>query len=192
LGFENPDCGLNSRENTNPQSAISNRLGLKVFDKSMSEISNENLSELNNRYRTTVFIVLGQIFVILLLIAAAGFAGVRIQNNLSEQDFTTLWVAVLFIAVGSFLLRRMFFDWERLKNIALLKGISGLLGTLQRNSIMLGGFAVLVALLGFVITILSGNSSDIFRAGAIALVVFFINFPRKTVWQTIVSNLGKV
>jgi len=98
----------------------------------------------------------------------------------------------MFIAVGSFILRRMFFNWERLKNIALLKGISGLFGTLQRNSILLGAFGVIVAVLGFAISTFSGNSSDMLRAGAIALVVFLINFPRKKVWKTIVSNLGKV
>jgi hypothetical protein len=158
----------------------------------MSDISNENLTELNNRYRTTVFIVLGQIFVVLFLIVAAWLMVTKVQISLSDQDFTTLWVAVLFIAVGSFILRRMFFNWERLKNIGLLKGIAGVLGTLQRNSIILGIFGVAVAILGFVISIFSGNSSDMLRAGAIALVVFLINFPRKKVWKTIVSNLGKV
>ena len=158
----------------------------------MSEISNENLTELDKRYRTTVFIVLGQIFVVLFLIIASWILDLRIQADLSEQDLTTLWVAVLFIAVGSFILRRMFFSWERLKNIAILKGVAGLLITLQRNALILGGFAVLVAILGVVITALSGNGSDIFRAGVIALVVFLINFPRKKVWKTIVTNLGKV
>jgi len=158
----------------------------------MSEISDENLAELNKRYRTTVFIVLGQIFVVLFFILAAWLFVTKIQINLSEQDFTTIWVAVLFIAIGSFILRRLFFSWERLKNIGLLKGISGVLGSLQRNSIILSFFAVAVALLGFMITSFSGNSADMFRAGAIALVVFLINFPRKKVWKTIVSNLGKV
>lgn len=158
----------------------------------MSEISNENLAELNKRYRTTVFIVLGQIFVVLALILAAWLFVSKIQINISEQDFTTLWVAVLFIAVGSFVLRRLFFSWERLKNVGLLKGVSGVLGTLQRNSVILSFFGVAVALLGFLITLFSGNSADMFRAGAIALVVFLINFPRKKIWKTVVSNLGKV
>ena len=158
----------------------------------MSEISNENLAELNKRYRTTVFIVLGQIFVVLVLIPAALFLASSNQFNISEQDFTTLWVGVIFIAVGSFILRRMFFNWERLKNIALLKGVSGLLGTLQRNSIVLGIFALVVAVLGLVITVLSGNHLDMIRAVAVAIIVFLINFPRKKVWQAIVSNLGKL
>ena len=158
----------------------------------MNEISNENLAELNKRYRTTAFIVLGEIFVVLFLIVAAWLLQVKIQNALSEQDLTTIWVAVLFVAVGSFIMRRMFFNWERLKNIAILKGVSGLLGTLQRNSIILSIFGVAVAIIGFVISDFSGNSIDMLRAGAIALVVFLINFPRKKVWITIISNLGKV
>lgn len=158
----------------------------------MNEISSENLTELEKRYRTTFFIVLIQIFVVLLLVAASWLGIFRVQNNLSDQDFTTLWVAVLFIAIGTFILRRMFFSWERLKNITLLRGVSGLLRTLQRNSVILGFFAVTVAIVGFLISSFSGNTSDMFRAGVIALVVFLINFPRKKIWKTIVSNLEKV
>ncbi|HVE55572.1 MAG TPA: hypothetical protein VNB22_02015, partial [Pyrinomonadaceae bacterium] len=74
----------------------------------------------------------------------------------------------------------------------ILKGVSGLLRTLQRNSVILGIFALVVSFVGFLISSFSGNSSDMFRAGVIALVVFLINFPRKKVWKTIVSNLEKV
>ena len=158
----------------------------------MNEISNENLAELNRRYRTTVFIVLGQLFVVLFLIIAAWLLAPKINVNLSEQDFTTLWVGVLFIAVGSFILRRLFFSWERLKNVGLLKGVAGVLGTLQRNSIILSFLGVAIAVVGFSIAAISGNSADMLRAGAVALVVFLINFPRKKIWKTVVSNLGKV
>ncbi len=158
----------------------------------MSEISNENLTELEKRYRTTVLIILAQIFVVLFLISAAFFWTFRIETNLSEQDYLTLWVGVLFIALGGFILRRMFFNWERLKNISLLKGISGVLRTLQRNSIILSVFALLVGIIGFLISIFTGNDFDLLRAGSVALVVFLINFPRKKVWKTIIENLGKV
>lgn len=158
----------------------------------MKEISNENLSNLEKRYRATVFIVLAQIFVVLFLTFASWFGVLRIENHLGSQDFSTLWVAVLFIAIGSFIMRRMFFSWERLKNVALLRGVSGLLGTLQRNTIILSLFALAVALVGFLIAAFSGTSADMLRAGAISLVVFLINFPRKKVWKTIVSNLENV
>jgi hypothetical protein len=158
----------------------------------MNEISNENLTELEKRYRTTFFIILGQIFVVLILVLVSWLGAFRLETNLSSEDFTPLWVAVLFIAVGTFILRRMFFSWERLRNITLLKGVAGLLGTLQRNSVILGVFALAVAIVGFLIASFNGSSADMFRAAVIALVVFLINFPRKKVWKTIVSNLEKV
>ena len=158
----------------------------------MNEISNENLPELEKRYRTTVLIILAQFFVVLFLVAASFLLGFRIETSLSEQDYTTLWIGVLFIAVGSFILRRMFFTWERLKNVGILKGVSGVLGTLQRNSVILSVFGLLVGVIGFLISLLSGNGFDMLRAGAISLVVFLINFPRKKVWKTIISNLEKV
>lgn len=158
----------------------------------MNDVSADNLSLLERRYRTTVVILLAQIFVTLILIAAAQFTVSMGQANVSQQSLTTLWVAVLFIAVISFMLRRMFFGWERLKNIAILKGVPGLLGSLQTNSLILGGLAVTIAVIGLMIATFSGNSFDMLRAAAIALIVFLFNFPRKNVWKKIVANLESI
>lgn len=158
----------------------------------MNEISVENLAELEKRYRTTVFIILAQIFFVLILTLIAFLGVFRVEVNSANLDFTTLWIGVLFIAVGTFILRRMFFNWERLKNIAILKGVSGVLATMQRNSVILGAMAEIVAVMGFLISIFSQNSGDMFRAAAISLVVFLINFPRKKIWKMVISNLGKL
>lgn len=158
----------------------------------MTEISAENRNELEKRYRTTTIVIAFQIFTVLVLIVAAWFAAQNTNNSVSGQTLTTLWVAVLFIAVGAFLARRMLFGWERLKNTVLLKGVKGLIQTLQTNSIILGVIGEIVAIMGFLIALLSGNKWEMFRAGVIALVVFLANFPRKKVWEKIVSNLEKV
>jgi uncharacterized membrane protein len=158
----------------------------------MTEISPENRSELEKRYRTTTIVIAFQIFTVIVLIIAAWFAAQSSNNSVSDQTITTLWVAVLFIAVGAFLARRILFGWERLKNTVLLKGVKGLIQTLQTNSIILGVIGEIIALTGFLIALLSGNKWEMFRAGAIALVVFLANFPRKSVWEKIVSNLEKV
>jgi hypothetical protein len=81
------------------------------------------------------------------------------------------------------------YNWERLKDAAILKGISGLLQILQKNAVLLGAMAELVTILGVVIAFLSGNRWEILRAGAVSLVVFAIIFPRKSVWTKIVSGL---
>ena len=158
----------------------------------MTEISPENRSELEKRYRTTTIVIAFQIFTVVVLIVAAWFAAQSSNNSVSAETITTLWAAVLFIAVGAFLARRMLFSWERLRNSALLKGVSGAIQTLQFNSILIGVIGETVAIVGFLIALLSGNKWEMFRAGAIALVVFLANFPRKSVWTKIVANLEKI
>ena len=158
----------------------------------MNEISPENLAALEKRYRLTFLIVLTQILTVLILVAVSRFWLPKIETSLESGDLTSIWVAILFIAIGSFVLRRLFFNWERLKNIALLKGVPGILSILRTNSVILALMAEIIAIIGFLIAILSGNSSDMLRAAAISTVVFLMNFPRKSVWKKIISNLEKV
>lgn len=158
----------------------------------MNQISPDNLALLEKRYRMTALFVLAQIFITLVLIALAWLVAATGTVDLGATSVSTLWVAVVFLAIGSFMLRRLFTGWERLKNAYLLRGASGLLGTLQMNALLLAVFALLIAVLGFVITIFSGASFDMLRAGAIALIVFLVNFPRKSVWKNILANLEKV
>ena len=156
----------------------------------MEEISAENLAELEKRYKITVFIVSAQIFSAFILIIAAWF--VAAEKPATEQSLLTLWLVILFISAGTFVLRRRLFHWERLKNTALLKGVSGVLALLQTNTIVLSLFAEIVVIIGFIIAILNGNVFDMLRASGIALIVFVLNFPRRSVWEKIVSNLEKV
>lgn len=158
----------------------------------MTEISSENRAELEKRYRTTTIVIAFQIFTVIVLIIAAWFAAQNSNNSASEQTITTLWVTVIFIAIGAFLVRRLLFGWERLKNTTLIKGVKGLLQTLQFNAIIIGIMGETVAVVGFLIALLSGNKWEMFRAGAVALIVFLANFPRKSVWEKIVSNLEKI
>jgi hypothetical protein len=50
----------------------------------------------------------------------------------------------------------MFFRWDRLKDVALLKCITGLRRTLQNNAIILAVFATLLTVVGCVAAVLSG------------------------------------
>ena len=155
----------------------------------MNEISEANLAELEKRYRTSAMIGLSQIMFALILAVVAWFVVARTEPAETTETVTTLWVLVLFLAVGSFVLRRLFFGWERMRNAALLGGIEGVLKKLQTNSLILGMFAELIAIIGFVITFFTGSIFDIIRALAIAMIVFLITFPRKKIWKTVVTNL---
>lgn len=153
------------------------------------EVSAAARTELDKRFRAAVIIVAVQMASTVALII---FAFLFVKNAGAPAPFETLmplWVGVLFIAVGAFLLRRMLYNWERLKNAALLKGVSGLLQTLLKNAILLGAMAEMITVIGVVIAFLSGNNWEILRAGAISLIVFAINFPRQSMWTKIVSSL---
>ena len=157
----------------------------------MEEITAENLAILEKRYKTTVFIVSTQILSAVIFLIAAWFV-TRNRESISEDSFMTLWLVILFISAATFLLRRQLFGWERLKNTTLLKGVSGLIGSLQSNTIILNLFAEIVLIIGFIITIYSGNFFDMMRASGIALIVFALNFPRLSLWKKIVSSLENV
>ncbi|HEX9962267.1 MAG TPA: hypothetical protein VGB00_15140 [Pyrinomonadaceae bacterium] len=158
----------------------------------MNETLPTNAQLLEKRYRTSVIAVSVQILIMLVLTVVAWFVISYSKNDISEPAGIALWGTILLIAAGSFVLRRMLFSWERLKNVALLKGIPALLDSLQANTILLGALGEVIAIMGFLVATLSGNKFEMLRAGAISLIVFLMNFPRKPVWQKILGGAEKV
>ena len=156
----------------------------------MEEISAENFAQLKKRYKLTLFLVVAQILSVFIFLAAALVLTSNI--HLLERDFTTLWLVILFLAASTFILRRQLFGWERLKNKALLKGVSGLISTLQINTLVLAFFAEIILIIGFIIALLNASFLDMLRAAAISLIVFGLNFPRLSIWKKIVASLEKV
>src|SRR5688572_8426737 len=112
----------------------------------MEEISAENRTELEKRYRTAAFVIIAQILAALLLTVAAFFIAQTFDNSITSESLSALWITVLFIAVGTFILRRFLFNWERLKNTAVIKGIPGVLQALQTNSILIGSVTEIIAI----------------------------------------------
>jgi len=158
----------------------------------MDEISPVNNAELEKSYRTTVFIYTAQIATaVILTIVGCFFAG-RSENPVAANSLMPLWVLILFLAVGTFLFRRILYKWERLKDLTLLRGADGLFKALQMNSIILGSLAEAIAFIGFLIAQLGGVRADLVRAGIVALIVFLINFPRLSVWKKIAASFEKV
>ncbi len=159
----------------------------------MEGISPENHAVLKNRYRAACVLIIRQIVFSASLIALVWYFAPKLSSDsISQQTLTTLWVLIIFLALAAFILRRAFFRWDRLKDIALLKGIPNLLKTLQTNAVILSIFATLITFVGCAITVLSGENFQMLRAGVVALIVFLINFPRRRVWEKIVAGMEKV
>lgn len=155
----------------------------------MDQIIPKNLGEFDRRYRIAVGIVIVQIFVVAVLMIAALTISPRVLVNLEDREISIAWSVVLFIAIASFLARRALFSWERLKNIGLLKGVSGLLSALLTNAVILSVLGFIVAGLGFGIALATGSGFDMVRAGLVSFVLLIVNFPRKSVWRSAVAYL---
>lgn len=158
----------------------------------MNEISAENLAALEKKYKTTSFIFIAQIAFTIILVIVGWFYAANVENSITEESLTSLRVGVIFIAITTFVIKRVLVRWDRLKTIALLKGIPGLLNSLQTNAIILGVMAEIIAIIGFLIAALGGIKTDMLTFGAVALILFLINFPRKGIWEKIVANLEKI
>lgn len=154
----------------------------------MDELSADNLRILNANHRVAVLVVGVQVLIVVAMAALSFKSVIRPGFGPDGQTVMSLWMGMLFLAGGSFLLRRLFNGWERLSNVAILKGVPGLVRRLVFNSVVTCLFGVFAAAIGLVISQLTGDVMDMMRAVAVSLVVFFANFPRKSVWKKIIAR----
>lgn len=146
--------------------------------------------ELIRRQRLASMVVAGVMVLTLLLVVIAFVAKDSILRPGNDPTLPmALWIVILFFGMGAFVLRRTRFNAMRLQDIAGVRGISGLLTTLQETTIQLALIAAAIALLGFIITIRTGNSFDMLRAGGVAIIVLLYCYPRQTAWQRVVQGI---
>jgi len=147
--------------------------------------------ELARRHRTATLVVVGFLVLDIALVAIAFFATDRLFRPGDPSITMGLWIAVLVFGLGAFVIRRTRFAAMRLKDIAALRGLSGLLKTLQDTTIQIACIGGAIALMGFVITILTGDWTNMLRAGGVSAIVLFYCFPFRSAWERVVLQLGR-
>jgi hypothetical protein len=147
--------------------------------------------ELARRHRTATLVVAGFFILDIALVAIAFLTADRIHRPGDPSIEMGLWIAVLVFGLGAFVFRRTKFAAMRLKDIAALKGLSGLLKTLQDTTIRVACIGGAIALMGFVITILTGDWTKMLRAGGVAAIVLIYCFPSRSAWERVVIQLGR-
>ena len=147
-------------------------------------------TELERRHRKASTLVLAFVVLDLVLVVIAYFAADRLYRAGAPSTIMGLWIAVLVFGLGAFVLRRTRFAAMRLKDIAALKGISGLLKTLQDTTIQIAFIGGAIALMGFIITILTGEWKDMLRAGGVSAIVLIYSYPFRSSWQRTVQMLA--
>jgi len=101
-----------------------------------------------------------------------------------------LWIAILVFGLGAFVLRRTRFSAMRLKDIAALKGTSGLLKTLQDTTIQVACIGGAIGLMGFILVILSGDWTFTLRAIGVSIIVLIYGYPFRSAWERVARQLS--
>lgn len=155
----------------------------------MAENSEHIQVELVRRHRTAVMVVGAWLGLTVALILIAFFAAASLHRPGDPSLAMALWIAILIVGLGSFALRRTRFQAMRLQDIAGLRGLSGLLASLQSTTIQLACLGGAIALMGFIVTIMTGNKYDMLRAGGVAAIVLISAYPQRAAWQRLVRTV---
>jgi len=147
-------------------------------------------AELARRYRTAVLVVVGFLVLDVALVAIAFFAVNSLYRPGDPSLVMGLWIAILVFGLGAFVIRRTKFAAMRLKDIAAIRGVSGLLKTLQDTTIQVAAIGGAIALMGFVLTMLTGDWTNMLRSGGVSAIVLIYCYPFRGAWQRVVTQLA--
>lgn len=148
-------------------------------------------NELVRRHRISTLVVTVFLILDIVLLAIAFFASDRIFRPGDPGIVMGLWIAILVFGLGAFVVRRTKLAAMRLKDLAAVRGVSGLLKTLQDTTIQVASIGGAIALMGFMITILRGDWTDMLRAGGVAAIVLIYCYPFRSAWQRAVAQLAR-
>jgi hypothetical protein len=142
--------------------------------------------ELERRHAATARVVqaVGLFTVLLILLALTGVFAGRVSFNPATAN--SLRFIIVFLGVGAIAYRRTRFSAMRLQDIGALRGAEGVLGTLRTTTVTVALIAGLIALLGFVISVMTGFGTDMLYLGAIAVAVLLYCYPRLAAWRAVV------
>jgi hypothetical protein len=148
--------------------------------------------ELNRRHRAATIVVLVFFALDIGLLAIAFVAGERISRPKDPKIAMGLWITILVCGLGVFVLRRTRFAAMRLQDIAAVKGVSGLLKTLEGTTIQVASIGGAIALMGFIVTMIAPpfDWTHMVRAAGVSVIVLIYCYPFKSAWERTVRQLG--
>jgi len=137
----------------------------------------------------------GLMVVVVVMLSLVGYVGACSIITSGGQSGGTaaripVYVAALFIALGSIALRRAQMRWLRLSTVAEVRGAEGLIRHLLNTTIILAALAEVIGLLGLVLCFSGGVIRDSLIMGAVAFLIVLPVFPRRQVWEKAVADLA--
>ena len=148
-----------------------------------TQSATSDASEFDRRYKMTRTTVISLLFgVVLLGVLAYVSKRFLIPRNNPSLDIAVR-ITILIFGLGAVALRRTKFTTMRLQDIGALRGASGLLITLQKTTLQVAGLGTLIALVGFIATLMTANDFYAYGAGLVAVAVLLYCYPTQTSWK---------
>jgi FtsH-binding integral membrane protein len=156
----------------------------------LAQTERNSKDELDRRQRASARLVSALLMLTLALVALALAITPRLPSTLyNPAGAPYLLFVVLFLGLGSIIYRRTKFATMRLRDIAALRGASGLLDTLQRTTVHVALAGGLVAVLAFVFALMTGRGENVFYPAVIAVAVLLYGYPRRAAWRSVLDAL---
>ena len=156
----------------------------------MPEVNTDDSAELVRRHRTASRFIVGFLILDIVFLATAYLAADRLFRPRDPSLVMALWIAIVVFGLGALVLRRTKFAAMRLKDIAALKGMSGLLKTLQDTTIQVACIGGAIGLMGFMLVIMSGDWTFTLRAVGVSIIVLIYGYPFRSAWERAARQLG--
>jgi hypothetical protein len=134
--------------------------------------------------------IVGFLVLDVVLLALSYFAAEKLFRPNDPSIVMGLWIAILVFGLGAFVLRRTRFAAMRLKDIAALKGTSGLLKSLQDTTIQIAFIGGAISLMGFIVTILTGDWTSMLRAAGVSVIILIYGYPFRSAWDRVARQLS--
>jgi hypothetical protein len=139
-------------------------------------------AELERRQKVAASTVAG-LLIATVLLSVVSLLGKRFFRQQDEPSLNVaVRIAIFTLGVGSVVWRRTKFSRMRLQDIGALQGASGLISTLEKTTLQIAFLAAVIAAIGFISTLLTGNDFYTYGAGVIAVVVLLYCYPTKASW----------
>jgi len=147
-------------------------------------------AELSARHKSTRKTVLSLIVAVVLLCVLA-FVSQRFLTARSNPPLDIgVRITILIFGLGAIVLRRTRFAKMRLQDIAAVRGPSGLIITLQHTTLLISLIAILIALIGFIATLMTATPAYTLLAGIVAVAVLLYAYPVRVSWEQALRQYG--
>src|SRR5215472_1917724 len=147
------------------------------------------VTELERRRRGALRIVLSLMVLTVLLSLAAWLGKSRFSPRESQGLDTLVKISIVFGLLGV-VWRRARLASTRLQNIGTLKGTEGLLQALEQTTLQVAILGAIIAIIGFVATVLSANDYYAYGTGLVGLFVLLCSYPLQHSWQRVLKTFG--